>query len=272
MDQEHNLKIPVCHHFWKDGEYAVWQPPKFPIPEIENRVKADYDHLQSDKPPYKTYGNYTVFFAYKPGKDIFGRNITAISFAFVKDCKSSYEFCPIILPILKKSSFDTTFLNIRRSIFSLHKLSHTSPTFKYSTATIIVILIIIIIVFLQHKDINFSQAPDFSEKNNILPNIKLQPDDAFVIKPDIINKTVAPICTISQELDLYPCPRSYLEYYCGPWPEVNKSFKQWFEEAPECIQARRNLFSENLPLFRKLPTPEYQKLVKQILFDNIPKP
>lgn len=97
------MQIPVCHHFWKNGENAQWSPAAFPVPEIETRIKNDYLALAARQPAVGKYGRYTVFFDYRPARDIFGRAIMPISFAFYKDFPDDPQLANKIRAALAKT-------------------------------------------------------------------------------------------------------------------------------------------------------------------------
>lgn len=80
------MKILLAHHYWKNRENSVWNPSRFPCPEIEQEVKCTYALLEAGRPKWRKYRDITVFFDYRPAKDVFGRDIVAISFAFVPGC------------------------------------------------------------------------------------------------------------------------------------------------------------------------------------------
>lgn len=80
------MKIQLAHHYWKNRENSVWNPSRFPRPEIEQEVKRTYSLLEEGRPKWRKYGDITVFFDYRPAKDVFGRDIVPISFAFVPGC------------------------------------------------------------------------------------------------------------------------------------------------------------------------------------------
>ena len=136
-------KILLAHHYWKDGKNATWFPIKFPIQEIEVDLKSKYDYLQAEKPPYLTLENVTVFLAYHPSKDIFGRDIVPISFAFVKNCRNPEVVAKIILPQLQKSSVDQAELNVNIPIGTTNPLANfLSPKKLCLVAALVLILFI----------------------------------------------------------------------------------------------------------------------------------
>ena len=84
--------IRLAHHFWQDRANARWNPSIFPYPELENAIRQNYALFEAERPKWKQFGNVTVFFDYRPAKDIYGRDIVPISFAFVPDCVNP-ELC-----------------------------------------------------------------------------------------------------------------------------------------------------------------------------------
>lgn len=80
------MEIRLAHHYWKNKENSVWNPARFPYPEIEQAVKQSYVMLEDERPKWRRYGDITVFFDYRPSQDVFGRNIVPITFAFVPGC------------------------------------------------------------------------------------------------------------------------------------------------------------------------------------------
>ena len=102
------MRLKVAHHFWQNNENATWYPSAFPFPEIEAEVKHQYERLQTERPQWKTFGNICVFFDYRPGKDIFGRTIVPISFAFLRNCKNPSRSAAAILPVLARTPHAVT--------------------------------------------------------------------------------------------------------------------------------------------------------------------
>lgn len=90
------MKIRLAHHYWQNNESAQWNPKQFPFPDIEQELKGSYVILEAEKPKWKKYGNITVFFDYRPTKDIYGRAIVPITFAFVPDCRKPEVCQPVI--------------------------------------------------------------------------------------------------------------------------------------------------------------------------------
>lgn len=82
------MKILLAHHYWQHNANAVWNPGRFPYPAIEDEIKKNYSLLEAERPAWKQYGDVTVFFDYRPGKDIYGRDIVPISFAFLPGCQN----------------------------------------------------------------------------------------------------------------------------------------------------------------------------------------
>lgn len=91
-----SMKVGLAHHFWKDKTNATWNPPQFPYPQIEQSLKEDYPRLARERPRWKQYADITVFFDYRPTRDIYGRDIVPISFAFLSRCNDP-ESCAAIL-------------------------------------------------------------------------------------------------------------------------------------------------------------------------------
>ncbi len=106
------MRISVAHHFWQNNENATWCPTVFPAPEIESAVKSQYERLQTERPEWRKFGDYCVFFDYRPGKDVFGRIIVPISFAFLRYCRNPARSAAAIRPILAETPNEATEIDV----------------------------------------------------------------------------------------------------------------------------------------------------------------
>lgn len=238
------MKIPVCHHYWQNRENARWSPAAFPVPEIEARVKGEYPLLQKDRPPFRVYDRWSVFFAYKPDKDIYGRPICPMSFAFVRDCANPEKLSASIAPLLAQAAIDDA------------RLTLPDPSTGNKKRAITIALSAIFLLALWFF---WPRAKP----------VESQPEPAAKIAPPDSPKSPE-ICDPAVLSALYLCPASYLKKYCAN-PNGNiPSYKSWFAEAPQCAESRRNAFSadENAVLKRNDLEPELKRRVKLILFDS----
>ena len=106
------MLLKVAHHFWQNNENATWSPSEFPVPEIEAEIKKQYERLQTERPSWKTFGTVCVFFDYRPGKDIYGRTIVPISFAFLRNCRNPSRSAAAVLPVLAKAPRTATEIHV----------------------------------------------------------------------------------------------------------------------------------------------------------------
>lgn len=98
------MNIRLAHHFWQNNANATWNPEVFPYPAIEEKIKQNYSLLEAERPAWKQYGSITVFFDYRPAKDIYNRDITPISFAFLQNCRDPAACSKAIKPELSRAS------------------------------------------------------------------------------------------------------------------------------------------------------------------------
>lgn len=106
------VRLPLSHHFWKNRENAQWFPANFPYPALEQEIKREYPVLASSRVPWKVMKGVTVFFDYRPEKDVYGRSIVPISMAFLPRCNDPAACARIILPLLAQTSNTATNLEV----------------------------------------------------------------------------------------------------------------------------------------------------------------
>lgn len=106
------MKIDLCHHYWKNRANAQWFPEHFPCPQIEHAVKREYPLLISERPRWKTWDGITVFFDYQPDKDIYGREIVPVSFAFLPGCVNPEACWQRVSPALAKAPRTSTSIDV----------------------------------------------------------------------------------------------------------------------------------------------------------------
>lgn len=133
------MQMLVAHHFWKDGKNATWNPTRFPVPEIERAVKEDYEKLAAERPPFRTYGAWTVFFVYTPKHDYAGRTIVEISFAFAKQLRRPDRYAPQICALLDGLARTEATLEIRLTEEQAPQLSKKSTTFPVGKVACVVV-------------------------------------------------------------------------------------------------------------------------------------
>lgn len=134
--------IKLAHHFWEKNENATWRPMPFPYPDIEDEIKKDYVFLEAKRPKWKQYGNITAFFDYRPAKDIYGRDIVPISFAFIANCKRPEACHSTIASRLANARTEGTYFEVdipEANLKVRSKKRNISGSLKVSIMVLIVI-------------------------------------------------------------------------------------------------------------------------------------
>lgn len=161
------MKIRLAHHYWRDKTNATWSPERFPFPAIEDEIKKNYAILEAERPKWKQYGDVTVFFDYRPTKDVYGRDIVPISFAFVPDCRKAAQCCPDVLKRLRDAPVSQTEMELPDGRFSIGKKKKLSGIFAVSVTLLSVI--IIGIFFIRDREKPERVIPVSETKENIVP-------------------------------------------------------------------------------------------------------
>jgi hypothetical protein len=242
------MRVAIIHHFWRNNEKATWVPDIFPVPEIEAAVKRQYTRLANDRPPWETFGEYCVFFAYKPSKDVFGRDTMPISFAFIKHCHDPERCAGIIGPLLQKTEPPADFLEVH---LPWEEISQPMPFPKPKPAILkrpvigllLTLILVLATILVYKRDSNYRPGEIGDNTLNSL-EIVLEPAvSALPFQPDEEPPVTAlplevpklaspdPDC-LPDDLaaDLYPCPKEYANQRCQ-WqgPGTFDSFKKWVE-------------------------------------------
>lgn len=270
------MEILLSHHFWKDNYNATWNPPLFPYPQIEQAVKESYAFLEQEKPPWRKYGNITAFTYYRTGKDAFGRDIVAISFAFVPNCIDPAACHRILAPLLARATQETTRLDVEfpAGIVAQPEAAQpkSGPRLKLALAAAAVALfgIAAFLLFGQNKRVaeTHTSAPVQSEapvaaqlperiEKAAQPNEEVEKSvsESAVETQDAPQPTIkAPVAMlpelcanieISQELQ--KCPRMYFVGVCER-RIAETSYADWVKNAQGCQSRAGNYLKNNSPL------------------------
>lgn len=245
------MKAPLCRHYWENRENAAWKPVDFPVPEIENALKSEFSLIQLERPKFRVYGRWTVFFAFRRESDVFGRPIFPATMTFLRDCENPDEAGEIIVPLLENVAHAADFVNLPGRIFPRRRFR-----FRFYAIIFIIFFALIAVVFFRTgtKSPNPGEAP--GEKNALKPSETL-PDSI----PEICRER-------DLRLELYDCPASYLRAYCDGSASL-PLYRSWFAEAASCSAARRNAFAaDEKAVFKRTPKPEQKEAIMKLLFDS----
>lgn len=237
------MRIPVCHHYWKDGQDAAWVPSAFPVPQIEEAVKNDYVILQKERPKWRKYGGFWAIFDYRPEKDVFGRDIVPISFAFLPDAPEAEKLLPQIRSCLKATPRDRAWLNATRSL----------PVVKKRMLPILAILFVLAAFFA--LALSFFRSPE----KEVTP---------AAVRHD--SKKPAPDEVICENyVWLLTCPRLYVEKRCQNATDLD--FREFRESEPACRPpyGRPEPWSTQIKIFREKPAPDIAKSLEDFIFGGI---
>lgn len=249
------MRLKVAHHFWQNNENATWSPSAFPLPEIEVEIKHQYERLQTERPQWKTFGNVCVFFDYRPGKDIFGRTIVPISFAFLSNCKNPSRSAAAILPVLAQTPHSVTEVEVdlpweKTLLRSRSALLHRLPMLLLPILLLLAGLLWMALPSAPedtqtpvpetapHK----KTAADKSQKNLPSPHT-----DPSVTKPQLTAPRQIETLCLREDLinGLYLCPSVYVQQMClnnGPV----LAFDTWLEKTTDtrCDTWKRSTFKQ----------------------------
>lgn len=234
------MRVPVCHHFWKDGQDATWQPASFPVPQIEEAVKNDYVILQKERPKWRKYGGFWVVFDYRPETDVFGRDIVPISFAFLPDSPEAEKLLPPIRARLKATPRESAFLVTPRE----------SPVVKKKLLPAVAVLIVL--GALCALALFFFHSPKEGE-----------PGEMIAGKAE---KTPPNATVCENYVWLLTCPRLFVEQRCNNSTSLN--FREFRESEPACRPpyGRPEPWTPQIKIFREKPDPAIAKSLEDFIF------
>lgn len=257
------MEIRLAHHYWKNGANATWNPVQFPFPEIEGEIKKDYVKLETDRPKWRKYKNITVIFDYRPGKDVYGRPIMPISFAFVPDC-SNPELCyDLVYGKLARASVD----ELGTQVDIPQRYTHKKKK-KFALALVCIFCVSFLISFSFNGEKVHHIVKDDAE--NAMPiegtEVKVRENTESPIRDELSQeqlsetkdsetgeigsvqaKTVEapPLCTnIELAFILRPCPRKYFKAYCEQNLKKGESFAKWLAANPQICSSIERRSSE----------------------------
>lgn len=256
------MKIKLCHHYWQDTVNAVWRPQSFPYPKIEKELKQLYPILQEKQPVYHTFGNVTVFFNYRPGRDVYGRDIVPISFAFVPECENPEKCGKVIGEALEKADYDTLELDLP----NLPGVKKTKK--KYLFFTVLGLGLAIVLASAMHFSFSRNPAgealqrrvtddrPKLDENEKVLQEnsndeeqlkTMLQhtkkTEEVHPVPEQVVIQLAEGLCdpTLAQHLAFYKCPEAYRRARCSGGLE-GITFEQWRKNTSDygCTSFERN--------------------------------
>lgn len=282
------MRIPICHQFWENGENARWMPQVFPVEKLEWQIKADYQALATRRPASKQYGEYTVFFDYRPAKDIFGRNIVPISFAFYKNFPNDSALARQIHTALANAPNSQTWLDLPDAAQPARPGKRGKKPYP---KTIILILAAILALGIFLKSCGSKNPPpaetampahdaSVPPTAGIPANIPAAQNAPQHRHPQSPTPTLpAPIPPNRQPLDdickspelwqgLLKCPRAFVEKSCRG--ETSADFRAFRQNDAACRPAygKAAPWSRNLPIFREGASPEGRAALENFIFGN----
>lgn len=234
------MRIPVCHHYWKDGQNAAWTPVAFPVPQIEEAVKNDYVILQKERPKWRKYGAYWVIFDYRPETDVFGRAIVPISFAFLPYNPEAEKLLPQVRARLKATPRERSYLDSPNSSPDAKKrLVRTAAGFLILAALL-------------------ALAPFFFRSQN--------KEESLAVRPQEIKKPAPDAAICENYVWLLTCPRLYVEKRCQN--ATNLDFREFRETEPACRPpyGRPEPWTPQIKIFREKPDPDIAKSLEAFIF------
>lgn len=276
------MRIPICHQFWENGENARWLPQVFPVEKLESQIKADYQALAAARPASKKYGEYTVFLDYRPAKDIFGRNIVPISFAFYKNFPDNPALARHIHKTLANAPNSQTWLDLP-DIAGPAK-PRKSGKKRYARLIILILAVILAcgIIFKLSGSKNLAPAeqpvpapaasltdtPIIPPAQNA-PQHKPAPPQIQSAQTLPARKPPVDICQ-TPELwqSLLKCPRAFVEKRCRG--DISADFRAFRQNDAACRPAygKAAPWSRNLPVFREGASPEGRAALENFIFGN----
>ena len=228
------MRLAVAHHFWQNRETATWVPAGPPWPEVEALVKARYLELELARPPWLTLGRVTVFLAYKPDSDIFGRSITPISFGLLADCREPEKTSAVVLPLLAATPPERTVLEASLPWEEGPRLKLTPPgprSSRFLSWPILAVLaasgaaLLLIAGQLKPGPAGPPPAAPVSVVRDPLPPVSAEAE------PEAASAAGPALCAADGlRGGLFGCPRAFAEQKCGR-PNSIPGFADWLKSA-----------------------------------------
>lgn len=231
------MRIPVCHHYWQDGQDARWQPAAFPVPEIEAAIKSDYLELQAKRPQWRKYGAFWAIFDYRPEKDVFGRPIVPISFAFLPDRPDAAHLLPQIKSRLAAAPRGCRYIEVQPPESGARR-PHILAVFL-----ICAVLAAGALLFLRSS-----------------PGTQGRQGEAMRQEEAAAGDLVC-----GNSGSLLTCPRIYLQERCAN--RTSLSFREFREREAVCrpVYGVPEPWSPNIAIFRERPEPETAAAIEKFL-------
>lgn len=86
------MKIYIAKHYWKDGENATWECHEKVDKALFEYLKENYHKFTKNKPKSIEKDKHFVYLCYEEGKDVYGRNITNVTF-FISKKRVQIDYC-----------------------------------------------------------------------------------------------------------------------------------------------------------------------------------
>lgn len=273
------MKIRLAHHYWRDKTNATWNPERFPFPAIEDEIKKNYAILEAERPKWKQYGNITVFFDYSLTKDVYGRDIVPISFAFVPDCQNPAQCYPAVAKRLRHAPVSQTEMELPDDSFGISKKNRLSSIFAVLVA--LLSIIIIGILFIGDREEPEIVIPVSETEENIGPGTKMEsvdmeksasPAGSEMSAPHVKNPEkmanagnmkhssarnavasgheksgpeLSPLCDQPDLRRLMTdCARTYFDEYCANRIEKGQNFGKWYKVTNALLCSRNSIISD----------------------------
>lgn len=273
------MRIPICHHFWENGENARWLPQTFPVGKLESQIKNDYQALATAQPASKIYGEYTVFFDYRPAKDIFGRKIVPVSFAFYRNFPGDSLLARQIHQALAKAPTSQFWLDLPENSRPANPGRKTKKKPVKLLALLLAVILALGFFFFKSCAPKTQGPPEQAmpaQKAAVAaPNPPGGAQKAPVPLPAPAPPKNAPAAQISlpdicENPDLWQCllkcPRAFVEKRCRG--EIKVDFHDFRQQDEACRPAYGKLapWSRSLPIFRESPSRAGRQALENFIF------
>lgn len=286
------MKISLAHHYWQNKANATWNPARFPCPAIEDAIKQNYVALETERPVWRRYGDITVIFDYRPTKDIYGRDIVPISFAFVPGRLISEKCRCQIAKILARTPETVT--EIEAPDGCLAKASHrVMPVLAGAAALALIAAGFWLVGGAEKQEAMVPEAaPAMAEQNVAKPALALPESDAAKLEAHSpvretkaeaeyghtqteqfseadLNETQDAFSHLCGQRELRKkmnnCAGAYFAEYCGKRLEKGLNFEKWkaLTKAKMCARG------EDKKIFKRGQEPD-RKTIKEMerIFDG----
>ena len=224
------MRLPTAHHFWRNRETATWRPAGPPWPEVEAEVKSKYLELELARPPWLTVGRVTVFLAYKPDLDVFGRSITPISFALLADCRDPARSSAAVGPLLAAAGPEAPFIEVDLPWENVRPqpVPPPPPVPSRSPGLSWPLFVVLGVACLAGALIGWQQKASRTEPASPPPE-PAEPAAVVVVEPQAAEAVIPSLCAAANLWPgLYGCPRAFVEAKCGGADQA-PAFDRWLK-------------------------------------------